>query len=169
MQTKSQTIKAVFKDYSKNIDDKIEYRVFADICADFNIALIEELLLGYEFNMQNNLGTLSVRRVERDPRIPQIDWGETTKYKKELLDKGIELYDSTTGKGQKWHIYYTDKYYCKYHWTKSRAKVKNKTAYRFDATRGVKGNKEKLTSLLHTDDLAYLRFKKYVPRYNKEN
>jgi hypothetical protein len=169
MQTKSQTLKAVYKDYSETVDPEINYRVFADICADFNIAIVEELLQGYEFNMQNNLGTISVRRVERDPRIPQIDWGETTKYKRELIEKGVELYDSRTGKGEKWHIYYTDKYYCKYHWTKSRAKIKNKTAYRFDATRGVKGNKEKLTSLLHNDDLAYLRFKKYVPRYNKEN
>jgi hypothetical protein len=169
MQTKSQTLKAVYKDYSETVDPEISYRVFADICADFNIAIVEELLQGYEFNMQNNLGTISVRRVERDPRIPQIDWGETTKYKRELIEKGVELYDSRTGKGEKWHIYYTDKYYCKYHWTKSRAKIKNKTAYRFDATRGVKGNKEKLTSLLHNDDLAYLRFKKYVPRYNKEN
>jgi|688.fasta_scaffold172303_2 hypothetical protein len=167
MQTKSHTIRAIFKDYDENTEDKIDYRVFADICSEFNIAIFNELLNGYEFNLQNNLGTVSVRRVERDPRKPQIDWGETTKYKKELLDKGVELYDSRTGEGEKWHIYYTDKFYCKFHWTKSRAKIKNKTAYRFDATRGVKGNKEKLTALLHTDELAYLRFKKYVPGFHK--
>jgi hypothetical protein len=92
-----------------------------------------------------------------------VDWLETNKYKKELQDEGVELFDSATGKGEKWHIYYTDKYYCKYHWTKHKAKVANKTAYRFDASRGLKGNKEKLTSLLKRDDIAYLRFKKYTP------
>ena len=50
-----------------------------------------------------------------------------------------------------------------------RAKIKNKTAYRFDATRGVKGNKEKLIALLQSDDMAYLRFKKYIPFKYKNN
>lgn len=168
MQTKSHTLKTIYKTYSQNNDSEISEALFSDICAEFNIGIINELLNGYEFNMQNNLGTLSIRRVERDPRTPQINWGETSKYKKELLDKGESLFDSSTGKGEKWHIYYVDKYYYKYHWTKSKAKIKNKTAYRFDATRGVKGNKEKLTALLKNDDLAYLRFKKYVPPYFKK-
>jgi len=147
MQTKSHTLKAIYKKYSEN-NKEIKESTFINICSEFNIAIIEELLEGYEFNMQNNLGTLSIRRVERDPRTPQINWGETTKYKRELLEKGEKLFNSLTGEGEKWHIYYVDKYYYKYHWTKSKAKIKNKTAYRFDATRGVKGNKEKLTLLL---------------------
>jgi hypothetical protein len=168
MQTKSHTIRTIYKEYSKEAKDEISSKVFSDICSEFNLAIMEEILDGYEFNMQNNLGTISIRRVERDPRIPQINWGETSKYKQELLDKGEQLFDSATGNGVKWHIYYVDKYYYKYHWTKSRAKIKNKTAYRFDATRGVKGNKEKLTALLKDDDMAYLRFKKYVPPYFKK-
>jgi hypothetical protein len=32
----------------------------------------------------------------------------------------------------------------------------------------VKGNKEKLTALLKDDDMAYIRFKKYVPAYFKK-
>lgn len=161
MQTKSHTIKAVYNNYLEETEEGIDFNTFSDICSEFNLAMINALLDGYEFNMQNNLGTLSVRRVERDPRKLSVDWAETAKYKKELLDEGVELYDSVTGKGEKWHIYYTDRYYCKYHWTKSKAKVKNKTAYRFDASRGVKGNKEKLVALLKSNDIAYLRFKKY--------
>jgi hypothetical protein len=168
MQTKSHTIRTIYKEYSKEVNDEVNIKVFSDICSEFNLAIVEEILNGYEFNMQNNLGTLSIRRVERDPRTPQINWGETSKYKQELLDKGEDLFDISTGKGTKWHIYYVDKYYYKYHWTKSRAKIKNKTAYRFDATRGIKGNKEKLTALLKNDDMAYLRFKKYVPSYYKK-
>ena len=148
MQTKSHTIRAIYKDYDENTEDKIDYRVFADICSEFNIAIFDELLNGYEFNLQNNLGTVSVRRVERDPRKPQIDWGETTKYKRELLDKGVELSDCRTGEGEKWHIYYKDKFYCKFHWTKIRAKINNNTAKRFDATNSFKCKNEKKNEIL---------------------
>ena len=40
-------------------------------------------------------------------------------------------------------------------------KVKNKSVYKFVPTRGLKGNKEKLTALLKEDELAYLKFKKH--------
>lgn len=158
--TKSHTIKAIHKDYNESSETKIDINLFTDICSEFNIAIFDALLDGYEFNMQNNLGTLSVKRKMRDPRNLTIDWAETNKYKKELIEQGVKLFDSATGEGEKWHIYYTDKFYCKYHWAKIKSKVTNKSAYRFDPTRGKKGNKEKLIALLKTDDLAYLRFKK---------
>ena len=160
MQTKSHTLKTIHKDFTTETQDEISFKIFSDICSEFNLAIVEALLDGYEFNMQSNLGTLSIRKVERDPRNLTVDWFETNKYKKGLLGKGVKLYDSATGEGEKWQVYYTDKYYCKYHWSKYKAKVKNKSAYRVDATRGKKGNKEKLIALLKTNDIAYLKFKK---------
>jgi len=124
----------------------INKKVFREICESFN--------------MGHNLSTLSVVRKERDPRNPKVDWGESNKYKQELIEQGEELYNVLTGKGTKWHIYYTDSYYCKFYWRKGKCRIPNKSVYRFDATRGVKGNKEKLINLLKTDDLAYLKFKK---------
>lgn len=153
------TIFHIYKDYLK-VDDSVEKTVFVDICRSFNMMIIDYILEGKEFNMGNRLSTLSVVRKIRDPRVPAIDWGETNKYKTELLAEGKELYSSETGKGIKWHIYHTDHEYLKYYWRKGRCKVKNKSVYRFDATRGAKGNKEKLTELLKEDDLAYLKFKK---------
>ena len=85
-------------------------------------------------------------------------------YKKEYdedIEDGQLLYNSETGKGVKWHIYHTDEFYCKYYWRKGKCKIPNKSVYRFDTTRGVKGNKEKLIHLLKEDDLAYLKFKKH--------
>jgi len=110
--------------------------------------------------MGQNLSTLSIVRKDRDPRSPRLNWGESNKYKKELLFKGEKLYDSKTGEGTKWHIYHTDEFYCKFYWRKGKCLIPNKSVYRFDATRGVKGNKEKLVNLLKTDELAYLNFKK---------
>lgn len=150
----------IYKSYIKNTDSKIQKSVFMNIINTFNEMIIDYILDGKEFNMGNNLSTLSVCRVERDPRIPAIDWGESNKYKAELLANGEELYDKETGKGTKWHIYYTDNEYLKYYWRKAKCKVKNKSVYRFDATRGEKGNKGKLIELLKRDDLAYLKFKK---------
>ena len=111
--------------------------------------------------MGNNLSTISIVRRERDPRSPRVDWGESNKYKQELLDNGEEIYDHITELGKKWFIYHTDEFYCKYYWNKGKCKIPNKSVYRFDATRGLKGNKDKLIALLKEDDLAYLKFKKH--------
>ena len=154
------TFKDVYNNYVEEYGE-VEKSLFTDICSEFNIMIINYVLEGKEFNMGNNLSTLSIIRKDRDPRSPRIDWGESNKYKKELLEEGKDLYNSETGKGIKWHIYHTDSFYCKYYWRKGKCKVSNKSVYRFDATRGLKGNKEKLINLLKEDDLAYLKFKKH--------
>jgi hypothetical protein len=154
------TLRNITKEYIVE-HGEIDTNLFRDICSEFNMLIVEDMLDGKEFNMGNNLSSLSVVRRERDPRSPRIDWGESNKYRQELIEEGKELYNSETDKGIKWHIYHTDGFYCKYYWRKGKCKVANKSVYRFDATRGVKGNKEKLIHLLKTDDLAYLKFKKH--------
>ena len=130
------TLQDIYKEYTNTVS-LIDKKIFRDICEEFNMA-----------------------RKERDPRNPKVDWGESNKYKQELLEQGKKLYNAETGEGVKWHIYYTDGYYCKFYWRKGKCRIPNKSVYRFDATRGIKGNKEKLINLLKTDDLAYLKFKK---------
>ena len=139
------TLKDIYLDYQMEHND-IDKTVYTNIIQEFNILIMEYILEGKEFNMGNNLSTLSIIRRDRDPRSPRIDQN---------------LYNSETDEGVKWHIYHTDDFYCKYYWRKGKCKIKNKSVYRFDATRGVKGNKEKLINLLKEDDLAYLKFKKY--------
>ena len=148
--------------YDSYIVDKIpiDRSLFKNICSEFNMMIMDYILEGKEFNMGYNLSTVSIVRKDRDPRSPRIDWGESNKYKKELLSGGETIYDPITDIGVKWHIYHTDSFYCKYYWRKGKCSVPNKSVYRFDATRGIKGNKEKLINLLRTDDLAYLKFKK---------
>ena len=154
------TLKNIYLDYQMEHDD-IDKTIYTNIIQEFNILIMEYILEGKEFNMGINLSTLSIVKHDRDPRSPRIDWGESNKYKKELLEEGQNLYNSETGNGVKWHIYHTDEFYCKYYWRKGKCKIKNKSVYRFDATRGLKGNKEKLISLLKEDDLAHLKFKNY--------
>lgn len=153
------TLTNIYDNYVENKGD-INKTLFKDICSEFNIMIMDYILGGKEFNMGHNLSTISIVRKDRDPRSPRIDWGESNKYKKELLSEGKNIYDPITDTGTKWHIYHTDSFYCKYYWRKGKCSVPNKSVYRFDATRGLKGNKEKLISLLKTDELAYLTFKK---------
>lgn len=155
------TMRDIYKDYQKHVNEPLPKELFNAICEQFNIQIVEMILEGGVFTMGSNMSNLSIRRIERNPSKPTIDWWESNKYKQELLAKGEKLFDSNTGEGVKWFIYYTDPWYCKFHWEKHRCKIPNKTAYRFTPTRGVKGNKEKLTKLLKEDELAYLRFKKH--------
>tara|TARA_R110000824_G_scaffold400712_1_gene609127 strand:+ start:1533 stop:2006 length:474 start_codon:yes stop_codon:yes gene_type:complete len=148
----------IYNNYVKE-HGNVEKSLFTNVCHEFNMLIIDYILEGKEFNMGNNLSTLSIIKRDRDPRSPRLDWGESNKYKKQLLEEGQLLYNAETGKGIKWHIYHTDEFYCRYYWRKGKCKIKNKSVYRFDATRGIKGNKEKLVALLKTDDLAYLKFK----------
>ena len=150
------TISHIYELY-KETDYSISKKVFVDICSEFNIMIMDYILSGKEFKMGHNLSTLSVVRMDRDPRNPAIDWGESNKYKAELIANGDKLFDSESGEGIKWHLYYTDREYLKYYWRKGKCTVKNKSVYRFDATRGVKGNKGKLKEL---DELDYLKFRK---------
>ena len=117
------TFSDIYKSYVEE-HGYIEKEIFSDICHTFNIGIMEYILSGKEYNMGSNLSTLSIIRRDRDPRSPRIDWGESNKYKKELLEEGQLLYNSETGKGVKWHIYHTDKFYCKYYWRKSKCKIK---------------------------------------------
>ena len=154
-------LKDIYLDYINEYNDTIDKTIYTNIIEEFNMMIIEYILEGKEFNMGNNLSTLSIVRRDRDPRSPRLDWGESNKYKKELLEEGQTLYNTETGEGVKWHIYHTDEFYCKYYLRKGKCKIPNKSVYRFDATRGLKGNKERLIHLLKEDDLAYLKFKKH--------
>lgn len=155
------TLKDIYRYYAVNTESPVDKVLHKEICEQFNIQIVEYILDGGVLNMGSNLAYLSVRCIERNPSKPTIDWWESNAYKKELLDNGEKLYDSNTGEGVQWLIYYTDPWYCKFHWEKHKCKIPNKTAYRFTPTRGAKGNKEKLSKLLKEDDLAYLRFKKH--------
>ena len=151
-------LKEAHSEYCKTVKAPLPKDLFIKLSQEFNLEVVDRLLEGEAFNMKNNMSNLSIRRVEREPSNPTIDWPESMKYKQELIAEGKELYSESNPDGVKWFIYYTDPWYYKYHWEKHRCKIPNKTAYRFTPSRVLKGNKEKLAKLLKENDLAYLRF-----------
>ena len=153
--------KDLYNTYLTMSSSPVLFKKYKEILQEFNIMIMEALVAGAEFNMGYNLSNLSIIRANVNPNTARIDWNTSMKFKEELLKKGTALFDKETGKGEKWFIYHTSKQYFKFYWSKMFCRVKNSSVYRFDATRGKKGNKQKLKDLINNDDLAYLRFKRH--------
>ena len=151
------TLRHAFTFY-QNKGGQLSYSQFRDVCHLFNKKAVTELLKGNRIFMKNRLGYLQVVRIPRSYHKPRVNWGESKKYREELLAEGKKLYNKKTGEGQKWLIYYTDEFFVRYYWSKKNASIKNKTLYRFDPSRGAIGAKTQLNQLLESDELAYLNF-----------
>jgi len=172
---KSHTLKTMYEDYQEEVDNPLSYSEYRDCCELFNMWSMDKVTDGYKLNMGSYLSTISVIRIPRNFDNPQVNWGATNKYKKELLSGEAEdapeggydesdLYSKDNPDGIKYFIYHTDKWYCRFYWAKKYCKVRNKSAYRFKPTRGDKGNKTKLKDKLKNNDLHYKNFKLHKNR-----
>ena len=146
-------------DFYKKEGGTLHPSLYKNICQDFNIRIMDHII--YEagtFDMGNHLSTLSIRRLKRNYNNPHINWNESNKLKEELLNEGKQLYDAKTGEGEKWLVFHDEKWYCRFYWKKHFAKFRNKSAYRFVATRGKLGNKTKLKEHLMENTLNYIKY-----------
>lgn len=149
----------IYKDY-KEKGGELDKQLFKNICCDFNIHIMNAIIYeGEVFDLGFNMSTISIKRIKRNFNKPAINWQESLKYKQELLEKGEKLYDPETGEGKKWFIYFTDPWYVRFFWNKKYVRVKNKSAYRFEPTKGRQGNLTKLKKALKDDELQYLKYK----------
>ena len=71
----------IYTDYVKENGD-IDKSLFTNICHEFNIMIMDYILEGKEFDMGNNLSTLSILRKERDPRSPRLTGEKVINIKK---------------------------------------------------------------------------------------
>lgn len=153
------TLSDIYLDYLKK-GGTVSKSTFKNIICDFNIMSMNEIIYNARvLDMKCGLSAISIIQLKRNFTNPVVDWNESNKYKEELIAKGEELYDEVTGKGVKWLIYYTDDKYCRFYWSKKFVKLANKTIYRFEPTRGIKGNKEKLIRHLKENELNILKYK----------
>ena len=154
------TLKDIYRQYKAD-GGELSKSLFKNICQDFNIHIMEAIIYdAYIFDMGFELSSISILRIKRNYSNPQVDWKASNERKQELLDQGKKLYDKETGEGHKWLVFHTSKEYCRFYWKKLYARVKNKSAYRFRATRGKKGNKTKLKEHLRADDLNIIKYEK---------
>lgn len=149
----------IYDFYSENLSGSLDKKTFHDLCKEFNQAVMDEIIYeGKQFNQGYHLSTLSVVRVERDWSNKQVDWNASKKYRQELIDAGKEIYDAKTGEGEKWLIYHTEKFYCRFLWKKSKCAVTNKSVYQFKPSGGIVGNKTKLKEHIKENELAYTKY-----------
>ncbi len=129
------------------------------VISAFNVRAMDAIIQdGKELELGNGLSKLSVIKIDRNHAAPRVDWPETKKLKQELLDAGETLMSDEHPEGIPYLVYYTDDWYCRFFWEKRTCKIRNKSAYRFDVSRGFKGNKQKLIDRLNSDDLAHLAY-----------
>ena len=62
----------IYNDYIEETKSSVEESVFKSICSEFNIAIIDYILEGKEFNMGNHLSSLSIRQIERNNNKPTV-------------------------------------------------------------------------------------------------
>jgi hypothetical protein len=153
------TLSDIYLDYLKK-GGTVSKSTFKNIIADFNIHSMNEIIYNARtLNMRCGMSTISIMQLKRNFNKPIIDWFESNKYKEELIKKGKELYNEETGEGEKWFVYFTDDKYCRFYWSKKWVQLPNKTVYRFEPTRGLKGNKDKLKEHLNKNELNILKYK----------
>jgi hypothetical protein len=154
------TLKDIYRYYVAD-GGTLDRTTYKNICQDFNIHIMNAIIYDAEiFDMGYDLSTISILRIKRNYKNPAVDWKASKEYRKELVEEGKELYDSEKGKGVKWLIYHDSDWYVRFYWKKKYARVKNKTAYSFVATRGTKGNKTKLKNHLAESDINYIKYEK---------
>jgi hypothetical protein len=153
------TLSDIYLDYLKT-GGTVGKSTFKNVVSDFNIHSMNEIIFNARvLNMKCGLSSINIMQLKRNFNNPVVDWYESNKYKQELINAGKELYDEEAGKGEKWLVYFTDDKYCRFYWAKKFVKLKNKMVYRFEPTRGLKGNKEKLIQHLKENELNILKYK----------
>lgn len=135
----------IYKEYKTYSKEDIDYKLYKNICLDFNELVFENLREGKVFNMGFRLSHLEILQVDRTFKKPKVNIYETKKLR-EAGEDGV--------------VYWTDDFYCRHYWNKYKCVIKNRTFYKFCPTRGLKGNKEKLVNLLQSDPLSHNRFRK---------
>jgi hypothetical protein len=134
---------------------------------EFNKLMVKELIKGNEVQLGFRLASLRLVKIKRNFNKPTVDWKETTLLKKELLAKGEKLYDSKTGEGTKYIVYYTDEYYLSLHWFKTNCVIKHKKYYEFvlsphfrnNDLKELRYNPVKLQKIRYLNDIRYRKLK----------
>ena len=133
------TIKDAFIHYKDNVkkdsEFDVDYKTYRAICTDFNKSIVEDILMkAVEFKVPYRLGNIRIKKKKMNfkpdnRKYLKLDWKRTN-------ETGIRVYhlnDHTDGYNHRWY------------WEKSKAIIKNKKKYYFEATRS---NKRRLASLL---------------------
>jgi hypothetical protein len=105
---------------------KMPYLSFNYLNTAINNEMSKSILRGYDFNLgigEVKIGVIGIDKIERKfdetglPTDRSIDWGESNKFKKTLIEQGIEPYNKETApNGKHWFLYHTEPYIYYINW-----------------------------------------------------
>ena len=159
-------------DHLEQVDHKtthvvIQEKMFRDVIERFNLAVRDRIVNNGEVvNMKQKLGYVYVQKIDRFKTGPTSkstkmpNWGESYKYRDELIAKGIQIMDKDHPDGKKWMIYYDDDWYLRFAWAKSSGacRVKNHIFYSFKPANSIGGPKKQLTQANRKNPLLHLTY-----------
>jgi hypothetical protein len=135
---------------------KIPYRIYRTIIKSHNRQIARKLLNGYIYTVGETVGQIYIKKIRRIFSIQgkeatkNIDWGETKKLRKRLLDAGHSLYNPDTNpNGKKYLVYYDSDYMYWYWWQRRASNIPNHYLYTFTPT-----------NFINTADRSQLKFVK---------
>lgn len=109
-------------------------RVYFTIQYWFNREIGNHILRGGVFSFGQGLSKLGISYVLRSKNAkPIVDWGESNKLKKLLIEQGHTPKSQDNPGGVKWLLYRTDEGYCFWKWLKRESFALNKKMYKFRA------------------------------------
>lgn len=126
----------------------LTYSLYRKVCALYNQRVMDRIIEHAEvFKLGYKMSIIKVVWNNQHKDAFPIDWFASHKLKEEIIERGGTPQDKDEAPdGEKWLITYDlDKPYARFYWKKVQCTVKNKTVYKFSPTRGLKGNKERLT------------------------
>lgn len=132
---------------------------FVQVTAVYNREVMRHVIEhGRAFDCGHGLSTISITKHARNFSNPTVNWGASNVLRAEIVREGhVPKAPSNTG-GEEWLVYFTDPWWFKFHWRKSRCKIPNRAAWKFVPSRGRLGTHVRLIKHLNDDHQAHTRF-----------
>jgi len=141
--------KVLQSEVSKLELEKVPLEIYKNIIESFNTDMSKYILNGGVFNLGYGLGNLHIAKKERTKeQKPAINWGESNKVKKELLNAGETLYDHLLfPTGKKWLIKFSNDFSYWWRWSNKGQYIKNIKYFSFVPTNFI-NTKERSQNLI---------------------
>lgn len=141
---KKLTLTHIYEFY-KDQGGKLDLKTYRNICNLFNERVMDRMIYhGELFKLGYGLSRVGVIAVKRNFKKLTIDWIKSNKRKAKLIAEGKTPYSKENPDGVEWFVYDNSDFFYSFWWDKQHCKVKNQIFYIFSATRGLKGNTQKL-------------------------
>lgn len=148
---KAKSTKHMYAFYKqKHPEAKEPYWMYKEVLARFNKKASDQIIFGKALNFGSRIGNLLIKKIRRNYEKAIIDWGESKKFKAQLIASGQTPRSDEHPNGENWLIYFSDPWYLRWAWArKDVCRVKFSSAYKFCPTsdRSKKADNKDLTKL----------------------